>query len=198
MRSPGLVLFGFLAAPIIATSDFFPVPTEDFADKDHSHDSSANNCPLRCLNNSTCISKATNGIAVIEESSKPGVFRSCECQPGFHGNFCEHIDDPCGDDYCRHGSKCIHIGGNNGPIEHMCDCTAAFTDDIYYAGKYCQFQSTIFCGSEDNPEGRQFCTNDGTCGMFEHSPCHCPSGFTGQSNQLFFASLNYWYLNHRG
>ncbi|KAL3936431.1 MAG: hypothetical protein SGBAC_008249 [Bacillariaceae sp.] len=184
MKSATLLLSGFAISPIMATNDFFPLPTDELPyNDDRGHDVTVN-CPLSCLNDARCISAGTIG-----EGFQTKTEWSCECPTGFLGDLCEQQqqqdqqqqddddddDDLCGDDSCKHGSKCISIGEN----EHMCDCTAAYTDNTFYAGQFCEFPSTIFCTAEDHQEGRQFCVNDGTCGALDHAPCSCPKGFAG-------------------
>lgn len=61
----------------------------------------------------------------------------------------------------------------------MCDCTPGYTDTTHFSGEFCQYPSTTFCSEPDDPNGRQFCTNGGTCPDSPYKPCTCPSGFSG-------------------
>ena len=64
-------------------------------------------------------------------------------------------------------------------MEHMCDCTPGYTNEHYYSGEFCQYESTAFCSPVDDPNGRQFCVNNGQCSEEDHHPCICPDGFSG-------------------
>jgi Notch-like protein len=88
--------------------------------------------------------------------------------------------EPCGESFCYHGSKClagINIG--NGTTEDICDCTSAFTDTQAYAGEFCQYPSTDFCGDPAFGSNRNFCVNNGVCESSGYAPCQCPNGFKG-------------------
>ena len=174
MKSATLILSGFAISPVVTGGDFFPLPTSELPyNDDRGHDVTVN-CPLRCWNNARCIA-----TGVVGEGFQTNTEWSCDCPDGFHGDLCDQQDDDdilCGDDSCKHGSECIPIGEN----EHMCDCTPAYTNSTFYAGKYCEFPSTIFCTEEGHQEGRQFCVNEGKCGALDHSPCSCPQGFAGE------------------
>lgn len=73
----------------------------------------------------------------------------------------------------------IMLWRQSGIIEYMCDCTPGYTNEHYYSGEYCQYESTVFCSPYDDPNGRQFCTNGGECPVEDHRPCNCPDGFSG-------------------
>ena len=181
MKSVTLILSGLAISPLVgAANDFFPLPPGGLPYNDDHEDGviTVENCPLNCLHNSTCTLNAAVAGVVGESSQTASTEWSCECPSGFQGDLCEQQDDEdlCGEDSCKHGSECIQISES----EYMCDCTIAYTDDLYYAGKYCQFPSTIFCTEPDHPEGRQFCVNEGSCGAQDHAPCSCPKGFAGE------------------
>ena len=59
-----------------------------------------------------------------------------------------------------------------------CDCTTAHTANESFAGKFCQYKSTVFCEASDAIEGRDFCVNGGTCKVGKPG-CDCPAGFEG-------------------
>ena len=66
-------------------------------------------------------------------------------------------------------------------IEHRCDCTTATIGDKTYAGRYCQFESTVFCTDEQTENGKLFCVNGGTCRANAIEGCDCPSDYYGDS-----------------
>jgi hypothetical protein len=137
-------------------------------------------CELDCENEGFCRLQmkdggrtGKSGAAILD------VTQICECPAQYYGDRCELEAEQCGDAYCYHGSKCFELTLSDGSIEHMCDCARGYTDDVYYAGQYCQYPSTSFCSGKDDPNGRQFCTNGGICPDEPHRPCTCPKGFTG-------------------
>lgn len=88
--------------------------------------------------------------------------------------------EACGGGFCHHSSTCLELSLDEEPfVEHMCDCTNAYTEDTYYAGEFCQYASTQFCSDSNDPNGRQFCVNGGQCPKESHLPCECPEGFSG-------------------
>lgn len=142
--------------------DFFPRPSAEQA----SDGLTIETCSIACLNNGTC---------AVNDDGEP----FCLCPTNFFGSFCEETGAKCGGNYCYHTSKCLEIHLADGSSEHVCDCTSAFTDETYYAGEFCQYPSTQFCSGGDDPNGRQFCVNNGKCPLKRHQACDCPEGFTG-------------------
>lgn len=94
-----------------------------------------------------------------------------------------NVDDdkkPCGEHFCKHGSKCFSIQLDDGTTEDVCDCTSAYTNTTFYSGEFCEYPSTSICSLKDAFGSTvNFCVNNGTCGITTHSPCTCPTGFGG-------------------
>ena len=131
-------------------------------------------CNLTCLNGGFCRLGVPYGG--VNKYSKG---KYCQCPPDYYGDRCENKAELCGDDYCYHGSKCFEIRLSDGTIDYVCDCTAAYSTGRYYAGKFCQYPSTTFCTGANDPNGRQFCTNEGTCPKEAYGACDCLPGFSG-------------------
>ena len=65
---------------------------------------------------------------------------------------------------------------------YNCDCSRDDKTNKSYAGKYCQYESTVFCDKKKTENGRLFCTNNGTCNVEgSYLGCTCLSGFRGPS-----------------
>jgi len=128
--------------------------------------------------------KSNNNVDKIENSNNNYLLNSEEQQE----------QQLCGDQPCQHGSICIDLstlGGSfimgdskNNNKRYMCDCSSMnkVSTDVAFAGKYCEVPSTSICSKKDDFNGKQFCTNYGTCinlrnGLF---PCSCPNGYTGK------------------
>eukprot|EP00526_Cylindrotheca_closterium_P003340 CAMPEP_0113661244 /NCGR_PEP_ID=MMETSP0017_2-20120614/33324_1 /TAXON_ID=2856 /ORGANISM="Cylindrotheca closterium" /LENGTH=1467 /DNA_ID=CAMNT_0000575921 /DNA_START=83 /DNA_END=4486 /DNA_ORIENTATION=- /assembly_acc=CAM_ASM_000147 len=121
--------------------------------------------------------------------------KACKCPDGWEGDHCEiHIyaledeypnDPTCGEKVCLNGGSCVEtrvIRGANTESEFHCDCSTAFDDNFHYAGESCQYPSTQTCTHDgDSMQGRQFCTNHGTCQDDPNLGCKCPGGFKGFS-----------------
>ena len=54
---------------------------------------------------------------------------TCHCAEGFHGEFCEEIQDLCESSPCEHGAVC-----KNYVTSFLCICTSQ------YSGKRCEFE----------------------------------------------------------
>jgi hypothetical protein len=106
----------------------------------------------------------------------PSATMHCQCDAGYGGPYCEKLAADCGIHKCYNGATCVTDVETN--LLH-CDCTMATTDQVYYAGQFCQFESTDYCG--EHPEaGDLFCVNHGTCRTdAAYSGCDCPAGFDG-------------------
>jgi len=129
-------------------------------------------CKKTCLNGGSC----KLGVDILEGGART---EFCDCPSAYFGSQCEKEAEKCGDDYCYHGSKCYEISISDGGSDYLCDCSSGYTEERYYSGKFCQYPSTVFCTGHDDPNGRQFCTNGGTCPEAPHEPCSCPPGFSG-------------------
>lgn len=159
---------GFVNASLVDTAssgDFYPLSPE--IEIENANGSNEGECKRECLNEGNCVLDK-NGSA------------TCSCLSGFAGDRCQHEGEPCGEGFCHHSSKCLELSLEEEPfVEHICDCTNAYTKDTYYAGEFCQYASTKFCSGPDDPNGRQFCVNGGQCSEESHKPCICPEGFSG-------------------
>jgi len=176
MNSVLLIVFCFATttrASLVDTAssaDFYPLPPQEITTQITQLVDDERECKKECLN---------EGICVLDEHETT----SCSCSSGFFGEYCESEQgESCGSSFCRHSSTCFELSldDDDGPfIEHMCDCTNAYTEDTHYAGEFCQYESTQFCSGPDDPNGRQFCVNGGQCAGDSHLPCICPVGFSG-------------------
>jgi len=134
----------------------------------------ASRCEKECFNGGAC------KLGVDDDSTEAEPIEHCECPDAFYGDQCEREADLCGEKYCRNGSKCLgEIKLANGSTEHLCDCSRAYTESMHFAGQFCQYPSTEFCTGSEDPNGRQFCTNGGSCPSERNKPCNCPPGFLG-------------------
>ena len=156
-----IIFFSFTLRSIFGDNDFFPITIGGVT---------TDSC--NCQNGGLC-----------RVGEKPGEGHQCDCPKTHFGDFCEYPAEPCGENYCLHGSKCFEINlEDKSKKEHLCDCTAAYTATTYYSGEFCQYPSTTFCSGIDDPNGRQFCTNNGRCADgadATHEPCICPVGYAG-------------------
>lgn len=148
-----------------SSADFYPLSQDILTES--SQNVNEGECVKECLNEGHCVHDALGS-------------ETCSCSAGFSGDLCQHEGEPCGDGFCHHSTTCLEIPLEEAPfVEHICDCTNAFTEDAYYAGEFCQYESTQFCSGPDDPNGRQFCVNGGQCRGESHQPCICPEGFSG-------------------
>lgn len=176
------ILFFLMTRATDGTADFFP-PLPEAATSIDSDTIDDVLCPLRCLNDATCARNPGDGPLNLDFELDRNSEWYCICPPGFYGQLCEKKAEQCGDNnYCYNGSKCLQVRLEDG-YEHVCDCTAAYSDDQYWSGEFCQYPSTIFC-TDPGESGRQFCTNGGVCPSNDHEPCICPTGFIGTANLL--------------
>ena len=136
-------------------------------------------CELDCDNGGFCRLGLKPGGTAKSGAKVLDAIQMCECPVEYYGDRCEFEATPCGDEFCYHGSTCFSIQLSDGSTEHMCNCAPGYTDEVHFAGQFCQYPSTSFCTGSDDPNGRQFCTNDGTCPNDSHKPCTCPKGYTG-------------------
>lgn len=145
-------------------------------------------CDLNCLNGGRC---SLWGL-VDEEQGTNADSAYCDCPQGFFGAGCEFRDIECGEITCSNGSECVEasqtaIARAAGDIEHYCDCTAASTEITYFAGRSCQYESTVICSSgADSPNGPRFCVNGGGCLDESKGGCECIPGFFGSRCEFSF------------
>jgi hypothetical protein len=77
----------------------------------------------------------------------------------------------------------------------------AASSDIFYAGLYCEYKATEYCGKLGN-KNPTFCTNGGTCRASvgkneEHVACQCKGGYIGDYCQFIEGSKpSDWELSH--
>jgi len=163
-----------------------------------------------CLNESTCVMKASSPMKY-----------SCECTSSFLGDSCEFpITERCnGEWYCANYGKC-YIDDENSMLKCSCpngykgdycevfdlnsnsercniECknggTCWFGNDSSmmhckclegYAGDYCEHEDATYC--VDSGSGKySFCANNGVCKSIikkgeEHPGCDCVKGFFGK------------------
>jgi hypothetical protein len=129
-------------------------------------------CEMDCSSEGYCRLGIKDGVI-------DPMLQFCDCLPGHFGDHCEHEAERCGENYCYHGSECFEILLSDGSSEHLCDCAPGYTNETYYSGQFCQYPSNVFCTGQDDPNGRQFCTNGGSCPTQAHHACDCPLGFGG-------------------
>lgn len=104
-----------------------------------------------------------------------GNFYRCECSPGFYGEFCSHMLNPCSSYPCKKNATCQQISETN----YTCHCPYG------WSGQNCS-ELTNFC--ELWP-----CDNGAEClQMFGGRQCLCKEGFTGSncSARIEFCSLD--------
>lgn len=151
-------------------------------------------CSLPCLNGNCVIGPRSNtSLPPFWENYFDGngdgtndlQFMHCECNNGFDGALCEIEKSPCGSgDYCYYGSQCVSRVVNNAAVRE-CDCSAANTLQVSFAGQYCQYKVSQFClKNEGSTSGSLFCVNGGTCRSNVYEGCDCPVGFSGTSCEI--------------
>ena len=140
-------------------------------------------CTKNCKNGGTCKLGSPPDISTDDaywyNPEKSEDYQYCECPDGFSGEECEiGGDEKCGESECFNGGTCISriISGTE---VHHCDCRDAGGDGVYYAGKYCQYESTEVC--KDDGETVFFCVNDGKCSNDYREGCQCMPGTRGFS-----------------
>jgi hypothetical protein len=83
---------------------------------------------------------------------------------------------------CENGSEYIEVFLSDGTEDFYCNCTAANTDAVSFAGTFCQYESTSFCQKEPTVSGFQhFCVNGGVCTGSDRleDGCDCPQDYHG-------------------
>ena len=145
-------------------------------------------CALQCQNGGVCKLGHGDGLEDVykaywgDEDTDGEEFQYCHCPTGYHGAFCEVDSVQCGDDRCYHGGTCIAKTIDD-VTEYYCDCDTAGDEEIFYAGQFCQYESTETCNDDDesNFQGNLFCVNGGTCLPDPHLGCNCTTGYSGFS-----------------
>lgn len=132
--------------------------------------SDLDDCSTVCVNNGTCqigYRKPTADEVIINPDFDPNVltrFEHCQCPDGFTGVNCELEYTSCGEDaalLCMFG-ECEEVQiDDSGATDVVCVCQN--DEDQSYAGTACAQPATSFCTSSPGVNGRQFCTNNGTC-----------------------------------
>lgn len=139
-------------------------------------------CDLDCENGGTC-NLGSRPDAPLEEKywfnpDKQGEYQYCDCPNGFTGTTCETFSNRCGENLCFNGGTCV-TADVEGEEVHHCDCRDEDEDGTYYAGRFCQYESTEVCEEEENTV--YFCVNEGRCQHDYHSGCICNDGNRGFS-----------------
>lgn len=140
-------------------------------------------CTLDCKNGGTCVLGSPPGISTNDaywyNPEKEDEYQYCQCPEGFSGTQCESIGgELCGDNQCFNGGTCITRVIGDKEIHH-CDCRDAGENGKFYAGTYCQYESTEICLEQDFSVF--FCVNDGQCKTDYKDGCSCKEGTTGFS-----------------
>lgn len=145
-------------------------------------------CSMDCQNGGTCqigYRNATDSEIFLNPDFDPNVptrFEHCQCPDGFAGEYCEQKFSTCGDDedmYCAFGTCETVPIDDSGNEEVVCACNVNL--DESYAGIGCGVPASSYCTWSPGVNGRQFCTNNGTCtvigdGLYN---CTCTGGYHG-------------------
>ena len=86
----------------------------------------------------------------------------------------------CGAGRCFNGGTCLSHEVN-GATEYRCDCSATYhSGTAAFAGRYCQYQETTSCPTNDGSTVKLFCVNNGSCRQDDpYAGCDCPAPYTG-------------------
>ena len=122
-------------------------------------------CSLDCKNGGECVLGLTSPNQqhdLVHLFSNMDEFQRCECPAGYGGKLCDVPRIQCGSHHCFNGGSCLERFDGETKKFH-CDCSSATGDDFFYAGRFCQYQSTSVCTSKESENGELFCVNGGTC-----------------------------------
>ncbi|GAX19995.1 hypothetical protein FisN_1Lh531 [Fistulifera solaris] len=140
-------------------------------------------CRLRCKNDGVCMIGVTSWAHLLDNSFRYQVnhdHQYCMCPKGYHGSLCEFEAEPCGaDNFCYNGGSCVVIQKRDGTTSYNCDCTSAGDSYTFFAGEFCEYPASTFCGDNNDQNGRHFCVNGGSCQDESRLGCHCNEGFVG-------------------
>jgi hypothetical protein len=123
----------------------------------------APNCDLDCSTGKCHIGKKEYSLQANMFVPSDEDHQYCVCPKGFQGPHCEIKGAECGDEHCFNGGTCLVKELASGKNEHFCDCSSAFTDDVAYAGEFCEAESSAFCTRLPDHNGQSFCVNGGKC-----------------------------------
>ena len=123
----------------------------------------APNCDLDCNTGKCHIGKKEYSLQTNMFVPSDEDHQYCVCPKGFQGPHCEIEGAQCGNEHCFNGGTCLVKELSSGKNEHFCDCSTAFTDDLAYAGEFCEHESSAFCTRLPDHNGQSFCVNGGTC-----------------------------------
>nr|CAB3263131.1 uncharacterized protein LOC104265438 [Phallusia mammillata] len=113
-----------------------------------------------CGNTGVCDSFPCNNQGICEETNSGF---QCQCQNGYHGSLCEHVDH-CQRAICQNGGKCTSTDS-----QYQCDCLSG------YRGRHCEMVD--WCTQTP-------CENGGMCiNTDQGRECQCHVGFTGENCQ---------------
>lgn len=142
-------------------------------------------CDLGCEHGGHCVLGETTNAPDIyhywDTSENQQDMMHCKCKDGYDGPLCEQRKSACGDGHCFNGSKCVEKIGTDGKSHFHCDCTAANTEDMAFAGRFCQYSATTYCTAQDDTGGALFCVNNGRCKNDVYEGCDCDEPYTGFS-----------------
>lgn len=125
-------------------------------------------CTMPCENGGVCMVGATSWEQLLQGSDYNLQRQYCMCKDGYHGLYCEHPAEPCGEDnFCYNGGTCVSIDRTNGDgtisTSYHCDCTTAGDTKRAFAGEYCEYPASTMCSNDIDHNGRHFCVNGGMC-----------------------------------
>jgi hypothetical protein len=142
-------------------------------------------CTLACKNDGECKlgmrTYTESGDVYLQDFFANSTnYQYCDCPASYYGATCETKSTVCGDRHCFNGGECKTTKASDGTTEYNCDCTAGKQASKGFAGRYCQYDSTMFCDGGQTANGQQFCSNNGTCmSGGSHKGCACPLGYHG-------------------
>ena len=117
------------------------------------------------------LSACSNGATCI---NREGGF-SCLCPPGYGGDLCTDVTDPCGASPCRNGGRCVREGA--GLVS--CSCPALFGGPD--------------CSLPRDPCAANPCRSNGLCSPTDFTPrgflCRCFDGFAGAQCDVSTSSI---------